>query len=91
MNDAATQYRLTADAMYNGRLLSREEYRMHIRMLVDLKNGAAISWFDRDMTDIQHAAWMAIHQSGLACQDYALRHVLTPLGHVYLGQRSPGR
>lgn len=86
MNNATP--RLTADAMYNGRLLTREEYKLHLRMLVDLKNGAAIGWFDRDMTDDQHAAWMAIHQSGLAHQDYALNFRLTALGCEYLRQRS---
>jgi hypothetical protein len=94
-SNAALNERLTSDAMYNGRLLTRSEYRAHMALLREISTAPAhnptSSWRATTLSDEESVAWIALHQSGLVRQ-YAQGSwnviVVSEYGQVYLRQRA---
>lgn len=87
--------RLTPDITIRGRRPTPGEYREHMHLLNDVAAGGRRifdHWTGKDMSDLQHEVWVAVHRQGLVKQDHAGVHRLTPYGVVYLRQRtSPSR
>lgn len=74
------------------------EYKRHLELLNDAAadevraQGRADrvyqNWRARDMPDLDHLVWGAVHQQGLMRQNRAGDHRLTAYGRLYLEQRS---
>ncbi len=85
-----SRYALTPDITIRGRMPTPLEYKEHMRLLEDVDTGGRRlfdHWTGKDMTDIQHEVWVAVHRQGLVKQDRDGNHRLTPYGKVYLSQR----
>ena len=83
MNSAALE-RLTWDVTYHGRLLTSEEYTASLAILRD-----HAPYESRDLTDVEHAARIALFQCGVLRQDRLAPFLVrvTYYGRVYARQR----
>lgn len=78
------------DAMYQGKPLTKRQFDEHLKILAQIAGPKGWYGFGRDSSDDEHAAFMALSQSGIAKQ--AGTHGtkewrLTPYGKVYARQR----
>ncbi len=82
--------RLTADITIRGRMPTPMEYREHMKLLEDVDAGGSRvfhNWTGKDMSDLQHEVWVAVHRQGLVQATDGNQHRLTAYGKVYLRQR----
>lgn len=82
--------RLTPDFTIRGRMPTKLEYDTSLRVLRAFREDykkAHCAYMGRDLSQLEHDVWCALHQCGILHQDGELWHRLTQYGEVYARQR----